>query len=118
MSSFVALRKVSLLEQACRELSSQFEYTKKRNGLWLPGEILGVWVGSHASLNLSFDHSFGFLDRWVMVCLDEPYLSRATLLEELVARSNVDPCAEGPRFMPVFSRGTPGVYQNIYFDCV
>lgn len=107
MSSFVALADSRLLDKTCRELADQFEFTKKRNGLWLPGDILGVWVGPHASLDLRFESSFGFLNRWMMVCLDEPGLTRAALVDTLVSRSGPPSRDAGPRFMPVFPRGTP-----------
>ncbi len=108
MSSFVALADSRLLHKACAELSAQFEFTKKRYELWVPDEILGIWVGSHSGLELRFQNAFGFLNRWMMVCLDEPLLTRTVLLDKLVARGIQQPGVEEPRFIPVFSRAISG----------
>jgi len=112
MSSFVALADSRLLNKACTELSAQFEFRKKRYELWVPDEILGVWVGSHSTLDLRFQNTFGFLNRWMMVCLDEPLLTRAGLLDMLVARGIQQSSVVGPRFIPVFSRSTPADVRN------
>lgn len=112
MSSFVALADYRLLKTACTELSARFEFTKRRYELWVPDEILGIWVGSHSTLDLRFQNTFGFLSRWMMVCLDEPQLTRAVLLDMLVSRAIEQPRVVEPRFIPVFSRATPGDVQN------
>ena len=112
MSSFVALADSRLLNRACAELSAQFEFTKKRYELWLPDEILGVWVGSHSELELRFQTTFGFLNRWMMVCLDEPLLTRAGLLDMLVSHSIQPSQVVEPRFIPVFPRSTAGDVRN------
>ena len=112
MSCFVALADSRLLAKACAELSAQFEFTKRRYGLWVPDEILGVWVGSHPSLNLRFRSSFGFPSRWMMVCFDEPSLTRAVLLDMLVSRGIQQSRVVEPRFIPVFSRATPEDRRN------
>ncbi len=112
MSSFVALADSSLLKKACVELSAQFEFTKRRYELWVPDEILGIWVGSHSSLELRFRNAFGFLNRWMMVCLDEPLLTRAVLLDMLVSRDIQQTRVVEPRFIPVFSRSTSVDFRN------
>jgi len=112
VSSFVALADSSLLNKACAELSAQLEFTKKRYALWVPDEILGLWVGSHSSLELRFRNAFGFLNRWMMVCLDEPLLTRAALLDMLVSRDIQQSRVVEPRFIPVFSRSTSVDFRN------
>lgn len=103
---FAAVAESGFLELACAELSAQFEFKKKRQELWVPERFLGVWVGGHAALNLSFVSSFGFPSRWVMVSLDEPSLTRIGLLELLLSKSVGHAHEAGPRFHPVFSRQT------------
>lgn len=100
---FAAVAESGFLNQACAELSAQFEFKKKRYELWVPERFLGVWVGNQPALDLRFVGSFGIPSRWVMVSVDAPALTRMGLLELLVSESG--PAHMGaPRFHPVFSR--------------
>ncbi len=102
MVSFVALADSTMLETACAELSAQFAFNKRRRELWLPDEILGIWIGPTSDLELTFAHSFGFTDRWIAIYLDEAGLTRTRLLDLLVAK-DIEGAGE-PRFIPVFPR--------------
>ena len=106
MSGFLAVAERRLVQRACAEVSAQLAYTKRRNALWVPDDILGVWVGNLPTLNLEFVASFGYLDRWMMVLLDDPTLVRIDLLEHLVGESEDRTFPAEPRFMPVFSTAT------------
>ncbi|MBM4185560.1 MAG: hypothetical protein FJ207_15295 [Gemmatimonadetes bacterium] len=125
MKTFVVLTAHGLLERACSELSVHFGFIKRHHALWLPDEMLGMWVGPepevvlpHTSETDSFHcssprrllhvHStVGISGLWTMCYVDDSSLTRVRLLDELVGGSSAGTGAtRGSRFLPVFPRST------------
>ena len=120
--SFVLLSDPAFVEEACAELSARFEFTKRRRGLWLPQEILGMWVGpepdfllesppkteeapsARPAVDLTVENVFGFAQRWMIIHLKSRQLTRNCLLDKLVANPAGLPKGHPPRFIPVFPR--------------
>ena len=125
MSSFILLAAPELLDKACADLTSQFEFTKRRHGLWIPDEILGFWVGAESDITENrsrtpdssrtpqSQRAFGARDvvgvdgLWRMLSLGNPCPSRRALLETLVAGSSGTPSDQVARFTPVFPQSLP-----------
>gem|GEM_PF-2624428 len=120
--SFVVLYDSKYADRACTDLSAQFGFTKRQYGLWVPREILGMWVGPDPDilsehdptrdsslpqrplLRLKLNSVTGLPGKWMLYSFQDPRLSRARLLDQLVssgAKLKGDP---EPRFIPVFSR--------------
>ena len=125
MKSFVVLAASRFQDKACADLSAQFEFTKRHHELWVPNEILGMWVGpgpdivsarsreseSSSCLSprvaLNIQTTIGVDGLWMMFCLEDPSLTRIRLLDKLVA-SGAQPSGDRePRFIPVFLRSIP-----------
>ena len=105
MSSFVLLANAFDVKRACADLTAQLSFTKRRRALWMPGEILGMWVGPKPGVQLDVVDAFGFAGSWMMFRLEDESLDREALLDRLVAS---DQRQHGePRFTPVFPRSTP-----------
>lgn len=124
MKSFVVLAAHRFLERACADLSAQSAFIKRNNALWVPDELLGMWVGAAPDLVLGprvkadvspksgrrsplrAHSTFAVSGLWTILTLDDPAPSRLGLLDDLVARS-IPAAVWRPRFIPVFPRSMP-----------
>jgi len=121
MKTFVMLATRRFLDRACSDISAQFGFFKRRRALWLPDEMLGIWVGPEPDMisaqvdsfqcssppcALNAQGSVSVLGLWTMFWVDDSTLTRARLLDELVASSAGAGAKRGPepRFLPVFPR--------------
>lgn len=124
MKSFVVLTALRFLERACVDLSAQSAFIKRNNALWVPSELLGMWVGAAPDLvlgpraethlsrssgrrsDLRVHSTLAVSGSWTILHLEEPTPSRLGLLDDLVARSAPEGIRR-PRFVPVFPRSMP-----------
>ena len=101
------------LERARADLSAQFQFMKRQHALWVPHEMLGMWVTPDVSLYAALDglarsmaiaSAVGVAGRWTMLSIDDATLTRTRLLDVLVEGDG----ARGPtpRFVPVFPQST------------
>lgn len=125
MNSFVVLAARRYQERACTDLSAQFRFIKRRDALWVPSEMLGMWIGpgpdivsasrldadgavsDSRQLALDIRSEVGVSGWWMMFQVKDSSLTRVRLLDELVARSVAPEGDRQPRFVPVFLRSTP-----------
>jgi hypothetical protein len=119
MKTFVMLATRRFLDRACSDISAQFGFFKRRRALWLPDEMLGVWVGPEPDILSARVDSFqsssppralnalsgvAAMGLWTMCWVDDSTLTRVRLLDELVAGSARAKRGHEPRFLPVFPR--------------
>jgi len=119
MKTFVMLATRRLLHRACADISAQFGFFKRRRALWLPDEMLGVWVGPEPDMvsaqvdsfqcsspprALNARSSVAVMGLWKVFWVDDSTLTRVRLLDELVAGSAGAKRGPEPRFLPVFPR--------------
>ena len=125
MSSFILLAAPEFLDKACADLTSQFEFTKRRHGLWIPDEILGFCVGTECDITQNRSRTpdssqtpqsqrafsardvVGVDGLWRMLSLDNPCPSRRALLETLIASGSDSPSDREVRLTPVFPQSLP-----------
>jgi len=125
VKSFVVLAARRFRERARMDLSAQFGFIKRHNALWVPSELLGMWVGAEREivaahrpatdssagttpgLVLDIQSALGVSGSWMVFYVQDSALTRACLLDELVARSAGLAGNSQSRFIPVFPRSTP-----------